>query len=103
MTNLYLFSTQGLSNVRNRGKSVPETWWCVVEGVHFSLHLVVQNNWTLLQSVAYQVLSSNDHSYPGTTHILLSPGENQPELHNAGRHVKILLIVWSVYNPAIKM
>lgn len=31
---------------------VPETWRRVVEGVHFSLHLVVQDNGTLLLGVS---------------------------------------------------
>lgn len=61
---------------------VPETRRCVVQGVHFSLHLVVQDDGTLFQSVAQQVLTHDNHGYSGTTHILLGPGENQPKLHN---------------------
>lgn len=71
------------------GEKVPETWWCVVEGVHFSLHLVVQDNRTLFQSVAQQILSHDDHSYPGTAHVLLSPSKNQPKLHGARRHLTV--------------
>lgn len=62
------------------GECVPEAGGGVVQGVIFSLHLVVQDNGTLFQGVAYQVLTHNDHGHAGTAYVLLSAGVNQPKL-----------------------
>lgn len=75
------------------GDSVPETGRSVVEGVIFRLDLVVQDNGTLFQSVAQQVLSHDDHSDASTAHVLLSAGEDQPKLHKAGGHLGFYIMV----------
>lgn len=82
----------GETRASDSGESLPETWWCVVQGVHFSLHLVVQDTGALFQSVTQQVLSHDDHGDAGTAHILLSAGKDEPELQIAGKHNKYSLI-----------
>ena len=70
------------------GQCVPEARRRVVERVHLSLHLVVQDDWTLFQSVAQQVLSHDDHSYSCAADILLGPAKDHPKLCNAKKKNK---------------
>lgn len=61
-------------------KAVPEAWRSVVEWVIASLHLIVQYNRALFQSLAHQILSDNDNCHTSTPDILLCTGKYQTKL-----------------------